>query len=154
MTPIKITFQSNETIIVYSEDPDGFAASIQNANTPEIKQMECSDIETAEIELQEVQLVLESGTCILCYIEKQAMARADFITGIAECNISLAMTYAKLAKQEGELDERFESVKAIINNIPDLETRKGLHTEYLKRKTAYVSAIEALVDGVIRRPKG
>jgi len=151
MTPIKITFQSNETILVYSEAPAGFAESVSAAHTPEIRQMEYGDTDVTVSELQEVQLVLESGTCILCYIEKTAMAKADFITGIAECNTSLAMAYAKLAKQEADLDERFAAVRAVINNIPDLDVRKDLHTEYLKRKSAYISATEALVDGVIRK---
>ncbi len=152
MTPIKITFQSNETLIVYSEDPAGFTESIDAVHTPEIRQMEFEDSGTTEPELKEVQLVLESGTCILCYIEKTAVARADVITGIAECTASVAMAYAKLMKQEADLDERFLAVRAVINNIPNLDTRQGLHTEYLKRKQAYVSAVEALVDGLIRRP--
>ena len=151
MTPIKITFQAGETILVYSEDPVGFAESVRAANTPEIKQMECGDGDLAESELEEVQLVLDSGTCILCYIAKTAVAKADIIKGIAECNASTAMTYAKLVKQETALDERFAAARAVINNIPNLGTRQGLHKEYLKRKQAYVSAVEAIVDGVIRR---
>ena len=154
MTPIKLTFQSNECIMIYSEDPVGFAESVGAAHTPEIRQMEYGDSDVAESELEEVQLVLESGTCILCYIEKATMAKADFIAGIAECNASTAMAYAKMVKQEADLDERFGACRGVISNIPDLDVRLHLHREYLKRKQAYVSAIEAIVDGVIKRPDG
>ena len=154
MTPIKITFQSNETITIYSEDPMGFAESVGKVYTPEIRHMEYvdTDCKEPEPELQEVQIVLDSGTCILCYIEPKLVAKADVITGIAECNESIAIAYAKIVQQEAALDERFVSARLVINNIPDLHTRKGLHEKYLKRKAAYVSAVEAIVDGVIRRP--
>ena len=154
MTPIKITFKAGETIVVYSDDPAGFAESVGNAHTPEIRHMEYDDTNVPDTDLQEVQLMLVSGTTILCHIAKKHVAKVDFITGIAACTESLALAYAALAKREADLDERFGCVRAVINNIPDLNIRKDLHTEFLKRKTAYVSAIESLVDGVIRRPDG
>lgn len=153
MTPIKIVFQSSESLVVYSDDPDAFADSVLNTKPPEIKELEYTDkAEEALPELQEVKLTLRSGAIVLCNIAKAEMPKAQYIEEIADCDTCNTIAYAKLGEQEAELDARFEAIRAVINNLPDLDVRLHLHKEYMKRKQAYVSAIEALVDGVIRRP--
>jgi hypothetical protein len=155
MTPIKITFTSRESITLYSEDPASFVNSILERKPAEIidVQYNIMDGRQAAPELQEVRLSLESGPCILGFIAKADVAKADYIEEIVECDTTHAITYGKLAKIEIDLDERFTAASAVINNIPDLDVRLTLHEQYLKRKSAYVSAVEALVDGVIRRPE-
>lgn len=151
MTPIKIVFQSKESLVVYSNDPYSFSESVLSTKPPEITRLEYGDIE-AHPELQEVKLTLQSGAIVLCKIARTEMPKAQYIEEIAECDVCSVITYAELAKQEAELDLRFAATSAVINNLPDLDTRLYLHKEYMKRKQVYVSAIEALVDGIIRRP--
>lgn len=155
MTPIKIIFRSKESLTVYLDDPDSFSESIQNLKPPEILQFEYdpADYVKTHPELQEVKLTLQSGAIMLCQIAKTEMSKARYIEEIADCDTCNTMIYAALAKQENALDVRFVAASAVINNLPDLDTRLHLHKEYMKRKQAYVSAVEALVDGVIRRPK-
>lgn len=154
MTPIKIVFQSKESLVVYSDDPASFYESVINTKAPEISRIEYSDIGHLKThpKLQEVKLVLQSGAIVLCSMAKTDMPKAQYIKEIKDCDTCNIITYAKLAKQETDLDVRFMAASAVINNLPDLDTREYLHKEYMKRKQAYVSAIEALVDGVIRRP--
>ncbi len=154
MTPIKIVFKSKECLVVYSDDPSSFSESIREKTPPEIIQVEYSDIGHLKSppELQDVMLTLQSGAVILCKVAKTDMSKAQYIEEIADCDVSNVMAYAKMGQQETELDARFASASAVINNLPDLDTRLHLHKEYMKRKQAYVSAVEALVDGVIRRP--
>jgi hypothetical protein len=89
---------------------------------------------------------------MLCKIAKTDMPKALYIKEIIDCDTSNIMAYANLAKQENELDTRFAAASLVINNLPDLDTRLYLHKEYMKRKSAYVSAVESLIDQVIRRP--
>jgi len=151
MTPIKIVFVSDEHLTVYSDDPSAFSASVHNANPPEIKEIEYLNEADKTPELTEVKLTLRSGAVVRCCLAKEDMPRAQFIREIVDCDTSDTITYANLARQEHDLDTRFSAVSAIINNIPDLDTRLYLHKEYMKRKQAYISAVEALVDGVFRR---
>ena len=153
MSPIKLIFQSRESLVVYSETPASFCQSIFETKPPDILDAKFGgdDVETPE--LQEVQLTLASGASILCSIAKTDVAKADFIEEIEECKPTNLLVYVKLMKQEAELDERFTASKLVINNVPDMGVRVGLHKEFLKRKQAYVAAVEALVDGVIRRPE-
>ena len=153
MTPIKIVFQSKESITVYSDDPGGFTDSIRDSKPPDIASLEYVDENAVSVpELTEVQLTLRSGAIVLCQIAKTDVAKTDFIEEIEGCDASNVIAYNKLARLENELDTRFASASAVINNIPDLPFRLELHKAYLKRKQAYVSAIEALVDGALRRP--
>jgi len=154
MTPIKIVFQSKECLVVYSADPESFSESILSTKPPEIMRVEYGDIDHLKVhpELQEVKLTLQSGAIMLCKIAKTEMPKAQYIEEIVDCDISNVMAYTELAKQETELDLRFAAASLVINNLPDLDTRLYLHRQYMKRKQAYVSAVEALIDGVIRRP--
>ena len=154
MTPIKIIFQSKESLVVYSDDPESFQESVLNTKPPEIMRLEYGDIDHLKVhpELQEVKLTLQGGAIMLCKIAKTEMPKAEYIEEIVNCDVCNAITYAEMAKQEVELDLRFAAASAVINNLPDLDTRLYLHKEYMKRKQAYVSAVESLVDGVIRRP--
>ncbi len=153
MTPIKIVFQSNESIIVYSDDPGGFSESVLSSKPPEIKQLEYVDEVVEPLpELAEVTLTLQSGAIVLCHIAKAEMPKAQYIEEIVDCGTSNTIAYGNMARQEVELDVKFAAASAVINNLPDLDARLHLHREYMKRKQAYVSAVEALVDGVFRRP--
>ena len=151
MTPIKLTFQSKASLTVYSEDPNAFCDTFTDSRPPEIADVELGETDQLP-KLQEVRLFLRGGLSILCYIAVTDIAKAEFIEEITACTNTRIMTYGNLMKYEAELDDRFTAVCAVINNIPDLDTRHDLHKEYLKRKSAYVSAVEALIDGAIRRP--
>ena len=150
--PIQITFASKETLMAWSDDPQAFAESILSKKPPEIIDVSYG-YHTSVPELQEVTLKLEGGSSILCHIAKHDVAKADFIQEVATCEETRILAYADLARDEAALEERFLAATAIINNVPDLELRLELHAAYLKRRAAYVAALEAIVDGVIRRPE-
>ena len=152
MIPIKIFFQSSESLIVYSDNPEAFSESVLSQRLPEIKLLEYVDEAVETPELAEVKLTLRSGAIMLCNIAKGDMPKANYIAEITDCDINNTLAYAKMGQQEAELDVRFAAASAIINNLPDLDVRLHLHKEYMKRKQAYVSVVEALVDGAIRRP--
>lgn len=151
MIPIKVVFQSGEHLTLYAEDPNQFSESLLEIKPPEVRHLEI--VEETEIpELAEIRFSLRSGATVLCHLAKAEVPKAQYIEEITDCEPCTTMTYAKLAKQEADLDARFTASSLVINNLPDLDVRLHLHKEYMKRKQAYVSAIEALVDGVIRGP--
>ena len=153
MIPMTVTFKSGDSLTLYSDDPDSFSKSISEAQPPEIVHIEYEPgVSASNPKLQEVKLTLQSGAIILCNIAEEQLPKAKYIEEIIDCDPSTAVAYGKMATQEAELDARFAAASAVVNNLPDLDTRLHLHQAYLKRKAAYVSAVEALVDGVIRRP--
>lgn len=155
MTPIKVTFKSGVTITAYSADPDSFAASVADIAPPEITGLDYEkwvDSKLQVPELQEVKISLKSGAIIMCEIPKEDLEKLSWVDEIDDYIESTAIQYARLLKTEGELDARFTSVTAVINNLPNLDVRLHLHRQYMKRKAAYIAALEALVDSVIRRP--
>jgi len=153
MIPIRVIFKSGQFITAYSNDPDSFAQSVADVSPPEITNIEynLSDEETPE--LQEVTLTLNSGALLLCEIPKSEVVKIAHIKEVADCAETATIAYARMASEERSLDDRFQSATAVINNLPIISTRMYLHQEYLKRKAAYVAALEALVDSVIRRPE-
>lgn len=155
MTPIKVTFRSGNTITAWSSNPDSFAASVAEIAPPEITNLDyekCVDSKLQVPELQEVTISLKSGAIIMCEIPKEDLEKLAAVDEIDDYIESTAIQYARLLKTEGELDARFTSVTAVINNLPNLEVRLHLHKQYMKRKAAYIAALEALVDSIIRRP--
>lgn len=153
MIPIKMTFTSGEHLTIYSEDPNSFAQSISEAQTPDILNLEYTAEEHEDrTDLEEVKLTLKSGAIILCNMSKGDLPKAQYIQEIVDCDTSNIIAYGKLAKEEADLDARFASASMVINNIPNLDTRLHLHRAYMKRKQAYVSSVEALIDGCMRRP--
>jgi hypothetical protein len=152
MTAIKMVFQSGEHLTIYAEDPSVFSDSLLELKPPEIRYLELTDEDVVTPELVEVRFSLKSGAIVLCHLAKTEMPKARYIQEIVDCGPCTTMTYAKIVEQDAGLDARFTAASNVINNLPDLDTRLYLHKEYMKRKQAYVSAVEALVDGVIRRP--
>ncbi len=153
MTPIKIVFMSNETLIVWSADAAAFTESVLAAKPPEIRHLEYADVPVNDVpELTDVKLTFASGAMVLCQLPTDQLPKARYIPEIVECDVTNVIAYAKMGREEAALDARFAAASAVINNVPDLEVRVHLHKEYMKRKQAYVSAVEALVDGALRRP--
>ncbi len=153
MRPIKMIFSSGETLVVYSDDPRSFSDSVLEAKPPEIRQIEYNENDVDEqLDLVEVKLTLQSGAIILCNLPKTKVAKALYIQEIVDCDSSNAIAYSRMARIESDLDERYKAACTVINNLPDLDVRLYLHKEYMRRKQAYVAAIEALIDGVIRSP--
>ena len=156
MTPIKVTFRSGNSITAYSADPDSFARSVADISPPEITNLDYEkwvDSKQAVPVLQEVTISLKSGAILMCEISKEDLEKLSWVDEIEDYSKSTTIQYARLLKTEGELDVKFTSVTAVINNLPNLEVRLHLHREYMKRKAAYIAALEALVDSVIRRPE-
>lgn len=154
MVPIKVVFKSGQFITAYSSDPDSFARTIANVSPPEITNVEYEFItDQTEPELQEVTLTLQSGALLLCEIAKTEITKIPCITEVADFAETSTIAYARMVAEENLLDERFKAVTLVINNIPVFSIRSYLHKEYLKRKAAYVAALEALVDSIIRRPE-
>ena len=154
MIPIKVTFKSGQFITAYSTDPDSFARSVADVSPPEISGIDYEfDTDQKTPELQEVTLTLQSGALILCEIPVTEVEKIPCIREVADFAETSTIAYARMAAEEKLLDERFLAATLVINNISILSVRSHLHKEYLKRKAAYVAALEALVDSVIRRPE-
>lgn len=156
MTPIKVIFKSGNTITAYSADPDSFARSVADIAPPEITGLDYGKwIDSTKLvpELQEVKISLKSGAILMCEIPKEDLEKLATVDEIDDYIESTAIQYARLMSTEADLDAKFTSVTAVINNLPNLEVRLHLHRQYMKRKAAYVAALEALVDSVIRRPE-
>lgn len=153
MIPIKIEFKSGQFITAYSSDPDSFAQTVTDVSPPEISGIDYEfDVDQKTPELQEVTMTLQSGSLILCEIPKAEVVKIPYIKEIVDFAETSTITYARMVAEESKLDERFKAATLVINNIPTLSIRSYLHKEYLKRKAAYVAALEALVDSIIRRP--
>lgn len=153
MIPITVTFKSGQTITAYSSDPDAFARTVAEVSPPEITNIEYEFADQDLPELQEVAMTLQSGALLICEIAKEEVSKIPHIGEIAEFVESTTIAHAQMAIEEQLLDEKFKAACLVINNIPSLEIRSHLHKQYLKRKAAYVAALEALVDSVIRRPE-
>lgn len=154
MIPIKVTFTSGEFITAYSSDPDSFARTVAEVSPPEIAGLDYEFGIVSNIpELQEVTLTLQSGALVICEIPKTEVVKIPRIVEVADFAETSTIAYSRMAVEEAFLDEKFRAACAVINNIPILSIRSQLHREYLKRKAAYVAALEALVDSVIRRPE-
>lgn len=155
MIPIKVTFKSGQFITAWSTNPDEFAHSVADISPPEISGLDYTwaDHDKTPPELQEVTINLKSGSVIMCEIPKAELEKLSHVDEIFDYQKSTTITYAKLVKDEVELDSRFSAATAVINNMPNLDVRLYMHKEYLKRKAAYVAALEAIVEGCIRRPE-
>jgi hypothetical protein len=152
MVPINVRFKSGAELTVYANDPVAFANTFGDTLPPELSEVSYLPTATHTTKkLKEVKLTLLGGATILCDIAEEDVRRADFIDEIADCDETNLITYAQMANDENELDVRFHSVSQVITNLSDSTTKMHLQKEYLKRKAAYVSALEALVDGVFRR---
>ena len=153
MTPIQIKFRDGVEIQVFSADPQKFVDSVMETSPPEVLEMTYSEhISVDESEVHEASISLHSGHVILCNMKASDIHKVSRLTTVSGCERTFFHSYAKMNKDEAELDQRFQSACLVINNIPDIPTRHNLHQAYIKRKRAYVAALEALVDGVIRRP--
>jgi len=157
MTPIKIKFRGGESLLIFAREPISFAESVHNINPPEIASLtyptESNLDEPDPNELQEIKISLDSGGIIICYIHKDAQNKIRFIEGVESVENSTVIAYHKLKEEEIRLNARWKAVRDVINNIPNEDTRLYLHQEYLKRRRAYVAAVEALIEGMIRRPE-
>jgi len=156
MIPVEIKFRGGEVLNIFSTKPAEFAASVEEVSPPEIESLSYSlDTNASEPtpdDLQETKITLESGGIIVCYVSKSIRDKIHFIEGVESVEDSTIIAYAKLAKEEQALDERWGAVQNVMNNIPDKKLRLYLHKEYLKRRRAFVAVVEALIEGVIRRP--
>jgi len=155
MIPIRVTFKSGQFITAWSTNPDEFARSVADISPPEISGLDYTwaDHNKTPPELQEIAINLRSGSVIMCEIQKTDLNKLAWVEEVVDFEHSNTITYAKLRKAEAELDSRFAAATTVIKNMPNLDVRLYLHKEYLKRKAAYVAALEAIVDGVIRRPE-
>lgn len=153
MTPVKVTFQSGHFLMVYSDDPDSFLKTFSEKPVPEIKTIEYDrDAKESTAKLQEVTITLNSGGVIVGMLPEGDIAKALVLDEIHDCTRSRNLVYAKLMQDEVDLDARLLVVKNVSNNIPCIITREYVHQEYIRRKRAYVAALEAVIDGVMRRP--
>lgn len=155
MIPIKMTFRSGQFITAWSTNPDEFTRSVADISPPEISGLDYTwaDHDKTPPELQEVSISLKSGSIIVCEMPKSELAKLKLVDEIEDYQNSTTIAYAKLIKAEQELDNRFAAATSVINNMPNLDVRLYMHKEYLKRKAAYVAALEAIVEGCIRRPE-
>jgi len=153
MIPVTMTFRSGETLVIHTLDPDAFAQSVSNAQGCGVVGVDYDrDRSTPDGGLNEVSMTLDGGHLLLCNITDDQMRKALYIQEILECEPSTLLSYNQLLAEESRIDDRLKAVGNVTNNLPDMEVRLYLHKEYIKRTRAYVSALESLIDGVIRRP--
>lgn len=104
-------------------------------------------------DLQEVTIELSSGAVLIGRIKKSDVGILPSIEEVSSFSESNNLAYAEMTAEETELDKRLLSVRDFTNNIPCLQLREHVHREYIKRKRAYVAALEATIEGILRRPK-
>jgi CTP synthase (UTP-ammonia lyase) len=150
--PIRLTFASRVHLWAYSDDPQAFVDSFLKTMPQEIVDIQCGAEVAIVPELVEVTLHLESGSNIICYIAKTDVAKADYIQEIVKCEQTHMIALSNVLKDHDSLQERLIAVTNVITNIPNDEVRIAMLKDFMKRKTAYVAALESLVDGWIRRP--
>ncbi|MCP4994041.1 MAG: hypothetical protein GY934_09715 [Gammaproteobacteria bacterium] len=150
MTPLTLNFTDETQILIFANDPDSILASIRPGSiiaqaTPSPEAEIASDDP-----LEECTVTFADGTQLSCAMLQSDLAEADTLPSIVFAERTYNTQIKRLATLETVLDTRLNSAYAVINNMPDKARRIRMHAEYLKRKAAYVSAMEAFVNGAFR----
>lgn len=162
MAPVIVTLVDNSEIVVYVDDIEFFLDEVERAKLDLVDSVEAiEDMDAIEAgplsqpsggkELVEVDILLVDGSSIQCSIPPEAKSELEASLLIKSCQDREVMQHLMaMAAVEKDLDARLLGTYAVINNIPTLSRRAKLHKQYIKRKTAYVVSMEALVDGAFR----
>jgi len=156
MTPVIVTLADNSEIRVYIEDIEFFLDEMEKLKLDLIDSVEPLDEAPLPqpptgMELAEVDLTFIDGSMMQCSVPSEEMSELETCTLIRSCNGREVLCKLRtIAAVEKDLDRRLLGTYAVINNIPTLSRRSKLHEQYVKRKTAYVVAMEALVNGAFR----
>ena len=155
-TSVIVTLIDNSEIMIYIYDVEGFMEDLDKLKLNLIDAVEPLEpvpgkLPVDDDELMEVDLIFIDGSSMQCSIGLEDKESIEAYTLIRSCNGTEVLSRLRtMAAVEKDLDTRLMGVYAVINNIPTLIRRSKLHDQYLKRKTAYVVSMEALVDGAFR----
>ena len=155
MTPVIVTLADNSEIMVYINGVEAFLDEMEKLKMDMIESVEPMENAPAQLpigtELTNVDLIFIDGSSMQCSIPPEDKSDLEAYTLIRSCNgVEVMCKLRTMVAVEKELDCRLLATYAVINNIPTLSRRSKLHELYIKRKTAYVVSMEALVDGAFR----
>lgn len=148
MTPLLLTLSTGEELYVLMQNS---TAAFEGQQSPDILSVQAMNIESTldESEIAECTIQFTKGTTLICHVPRKSLARISSLDAVINAKETMFAEYAKMQTEENALDLRVESVKQFVNNFPKIKTRAELHRQYLKRKAAYVAALEALVDSSV-----
>ena len=148
-----ITLTDDTIIKVYVQCPNDLVASMKRASSTIIYDIQIKDevSESECIKIKECNLIMSDGTQLYCSMTEDDIGTATSKSRlIIACEEVFLVETLRLTTIEQLLDNRMQAVAAVINNIPDKRRRLNLHEQYLHRKTAYIAALEALLDGQLK----
>jgi hypothetical protein len=150
MYRIDLTLTDHSFLTIYVDDYESFIDDLQEDMPMFILEAEYVEEEdTKEEERKICNLILLDGTTICCGVDDPELYSRQPLVKSCE-DISTLDEFHRMVFTEKGLDDRLKSSYAVINNIPNKACRTKLHREYLKRKAAYVTSLEALIDGITR----
>lgn len=150
MTPLIITFRDGGYVRVFIELVDPFLTQVK-ASCSSVYNIEEAVEVVNEDTLRECAITLSDGTRMTCCMPESEIESVETKSKhIMFCEEVFTTELLSLGTQEALLDQRLNGVYSVINNIPDKKRRIKLHREYIKRKSAYIAAMEALIDGAFR----
>ena len=154
MTPVILTLIDNSEILVHVEDAARYMEELEKFQLDLIESIEPAEeapTPLVDAELTDVDLILIDGSVVQCSVFPTEVEAIEQHPLVRSCSGVEAMCKLRsIGAVEKELDRRMLATYAVINNIPTLSRRARLHEQYIKRKTAYVVSMEALVDGAFR----
>lgn len=148
MTPLLLTLSAGEELYVLMQNS---TAAFEGQQSPDILNVQAMDCESSldASEIAECTIRFAKGTTLICHVPRKSLPRISSLDAVIDAKETMYAEYAKMQAEEDALDARMESVKQFINNYPKVHARVELHKQYLKRKAAYVAALEALVDSSV-----
>ena len=150
MNPIHIELSSGEWFTLHSDCPSDLMDTIQAVGPSDIVDVKMGEDVTPP-DLFEVSIGLADGKVLLGLVTDADFKHIETLTGIQSFQKTHLISYAKMNVEERAIDAQLVAASLVLNNLPDSDVRHTLHKEYIRRKRAYASAMEALIDGVINR---
>ena len=152
-----LVLADNTSLRIFVLDSESFIDKVNNSPSTAIDNVSIPT--TCEINtkagdiIQECQLTLADGTQLYCSMLERDIPEAVAVSNlVVACEEVFFTEMIRASTLETCLDNRMAAVALVVNNIPDKRRRLNLHKEYLKRKSAYIAALEAMINGEFATP--
>lgn len=153
MIPIQVSLLDGSSIIIFTnKDVEAFCNTLLTASASAITDMRSLNeyLKVGDI-IVDCTITLADGIQFQCSMYESDLAEAATISSqIMFAERTYNTEYLRMNTVEEILDRRLLQVRNVINNLPNKTRRLKLHDQYLKRKTAYITGLEALVEGAFR----
>lgn len=151
MTPLKIIFEDESFILIFSNNPEAVVQSANHKSSViyEIQEVRPIPETTLDNPIEECTITFSDGLLLKCSMLRNDIHDARFNNSILDCERTFNTEINTLSVMENVLDNRLQAAYAVVNHLPNKKLRLTMHKEYLKLKGAYVSAMEAMLDRFI-----